>query len=93
MEAPLRALNFGSTQLCAKFPFALPGGPFRAEDRELCAVDDDVGVGGGVAAQLEVAGVAVGAEIQRRLAHLAPDAHRVRGKDHLRTQEQRPVRG
>ena len=35
-------------------------------------------------AQLEVAGVAVGAEVQRRLAHLAPDAHRVRGEDHLR---------
>ena len=37
-----------------------------------------------MAAQLEVAGVAVGAEVQRRLAHLAPDAHRVRGEDHLR---------
>ena len=66
-----------------QFPLELPGGPLRAEDGELCAVDDDVGVGGGVGAQLEVAGVAVGAEVQRRLAHLAPDAHRVRGEDHL----------
>ena len=43
-------------------------------------------------AQLEVAGVAVGAEVQRRLAHLAPDAHRVRGEDHLRRSHKNRVR-
>ena len=61
----------------------LPGRPLRAEDGELGAVDDGVGVGGGVAAQLEVAGVAVRAEVQRRLAHRAADAHRVRREDDL----------
>ena len=61
----------------------MPGRPLGAEDGELAAVDDRVGVERRVRAELQVAGVAVGAEVQRGLAHLAPHGHRVGREDHL----------